>query len=256
MRAPRTTSLLALVMLAYLSTPLIGLFLQISPPDILKLADNSQVWISLRLSILTTSLSTVAIVLFGTPLAWRIAQRQQKPSILTQVLIQWPLIVPPSVLGIALLDSFGRQGILGTLTGQSIAFTTSAVILVQVVVSAPLYIQTVLASFQSNSSELIEVARTLGASPLRLTRDIILPLHRHAILGGAALASARALGEFGATLIFAGNLPGATQTAPLAIYELLETDLDASRMLAIVLLLTGSCLVALTFFYANRRGRP
>jgi len=255
MKPRRITSILALLMLCYLALPLTGLILQITPSDLANVTNNSQIWEAFKLSILTTAVSTLIIVLFGSALAWRIAEQHKRPSILTQALIQWPIIVPPSVLGIALLDSFGRQGILGNLTGQSIAFTTAAVVVVQVLVAAPLYVQTVLASFQGASHQLIEVGRTMGASPFLLLRHVILPLHKHAILGGAALASARALGEFGATLIFAGNLSGTTQTVPLAIYEMLETDLNTARMLALLLLVTGSALVAVTF-YAGNRGKP
>jgi molybdate transport system permease protein len=154
------------------------------------------------------------------------------------VLVDLPIVVPPAVVGIALLQTFGRRGVFGgwlASLGLQIPFTTTAVVLAQLVVSAPFFIQAASAAFRSVDADLLIVARTLGQSPGGAFVRVALPMALPGVIVGAALAWARALGEFGATLLFAGNLPGTTQTMPLAIYMALESDVRVATALALVL---------------------
>jgi molybdate transport system permease protein len=149
-----------------------------------------------------------------------------------------PVVIPPAVLGVALLETFGRRGLLGgALDGLGLAlpFSTAAVVVAQIVVSAPFYVQAASSAFRRVDADLLLVARTLGASPAGAFVRVGVPLALPGLLGGAALCWARALGEFGATLLFAGNLPGTTQTMPLAIYATLESDLRAATSLSVAL---------------------
>jgi molybdate transport system permease protein len=152
--------------------------------------------------------------------------------------VDLPIVVPPAVVGIALLLTFGRSGLLGaplTALGIQIPFTTIAVVLAQVVVSAPFYVQAAAAAFRRVDPDLLIVARSLGQRPRGAFFGVALPLALPGLMGGAALAWARALGEFGATLLFAGNLPGITQTMPLAIYAALEVDVRVAVALSLAL---------------------
>jgi molybdate transport system permease protein len=156
------------------------------------------------------------------------------------------MVMPPAVAGIALLLTFGRRGLLGgalEALGLGVSFTTAAVVMAQVFVAAPFYVGAAAAGFAALDRDLRVVARTLGASPARVFARVALPLARPALVTGAALAWARALGEFGATLMFAGNLSGRTQTLPLAIYAALESDLRAAQALALVLVLFAFALL-------------
>ncbi|MCB9545505.1 MAG: ABC transporter permease subunit [Myxococcales bacterium] len=185
---------------------------------------------ALALSARTTAASLAIVVALGTPLAWRLARRPG-PG-LVEILVSLPVVIPPAVLGVALLAAFGRRGLLG---GLGLPFTEAAVIVAQVVVAAPFYVQAAAAAFRRVDPDLLLVARTLGAGPARAFFGVAVPAALPGLLGGAALAWARALGEFGATLLFAGNLSGRTQTMPLAIYTALEADVGVARALALVL---------------------
>jgi molybdate transport system permease protein len=169
--------------------------------------------------------------------------------------VQLPIVVPPAVAGLALLLALGRRGLLGPLLeglGIDIAFSTIAVILAQVFVAAPFYIQAATTAFAAIDENLLVVGRTLGASPPGVLFRIALPLARRGLVAGAALAWARALGEFGATLMFAGNLQGRTQTLPLAVYTALESDVRAAQALAVILVVIA---LAIIIFLRPRRGR-
>lgn len=196
------------------------------------------VWPALELSVFTTAVSLAVVVMFGTPLAWTLARSRGRLARAAETIVQLPIVVPPAVAGVALLLAFGRRSPLGGLypPGFSIAFTTAAVILAEVFVSAPFYVQAATSAFRRLDPSLLIVARTLGASPLRVFARIALPLARPSLIAGALISWARSLGEFGATLMFAGNLEGETQTLPLAIYTALESELRAAQALSLVLL--------------------
>ncbi len=257
-------------MLGLLAVPLIALAGASSPAEIIAGARHPLFAAALWLSARTTLVSLVIIVVAGTPLAWWIATRAGRRSRLVATLVDLPIVVPPAVMGIALLETFGRQGLFGPVLsslGVQVPFTTTAVVTAQIVVAAPFYVQAAAAAFHGVDHELLIVARTLGQSRGGAFMRVAAPLALPGIIAGAALAWARALGEFGATLLFAGNFPGSTQTLPLAIYTALESDARVAVALALVLVAaTVFVLIPLRAVPAllarrfgslrQRRGRP
>jgi molybdate transport system permease protein len=242
-------------LLAFLVLPVVALFATGSPADWLAGLRHPITVPALLLSLLTTGVSLIVLVVFGTPLAWWLGRSEARPARLVETVVQLPIVVPPAVAGLALLLAFGRRGLLGPLlegAGVDIAFSTIAVILAQVFVAAPFYIQAATTAFASIDENLLVVARTLGARPPAVLFRIALPLARRGLVAGAALAWARALGEFGATLMFAGNLQGRTQTLPLAVYTALESDVRAAQALAVILVVIA---LAIIIFLRPRRGR-
>lgn len=187
-------------------------------------------WLSVRTSIVALGL----IVLLGTPLSWWLANAPRQQARWVEGLVDLPIVMPPAVVGLGLLIALGRSGPLGAL-GIQLPFTTWAVVTAQVVIASPFFVSSATAAFRRVDPELMLVARTLGETPWGAFRRVALPLAMPGIAGGLALAWARALGEFGATLLFAGNLPGVTQTMPLAVYSTLERDVQAAVSLALVL---------------------
>ena len=238
--------LVAAPILALLVVPLLALALASSPAELASAVRDPLFGPALWLSAGTTVLSLVLVVLTGTPLAWWLATASPRRTRIVEVFVDLPIVVPPAVVGIALLQTFGRRGLLGGWLeglGLQIPFTTTAVVLAQLVVSAPFYIQAAASSFRRVEPDLLIVARTLGQSRVGAFFRVAVPLAMPGLIVGAALSWARALGEFGATLLFAGNLPGTTQTMPLAIYMALESDVRVA--LALALVLAGAALLLL-----------
>ncbi len=199
-------------------------------------------WLSARTSVIALLL----IVAGGTPLSWWLARSQGWPVRVVETLVALPIVVPPAVVGVALLEAYGRgSGVGGVLAslGWSVPFTTSAVVIAQVVVAAPFFVQSATAGFRRVDSDTLLVARTLGATRWRAFLRIAVPAAMPSLLAGAGLCWARAVGEFGATLLFAGSLQGRTQTMPLAIFTALEADVALARSLSIWL--GGAALVLL-----------
>ena len=226
----------ALLLLVLL--PIAGLLFTSSPRQLLRGLGDPMVAPAIRLTIATTLASIALIVLGGTPLAWLIARRRNRVWSVLETVVQLPVVLPPAVAGVALLLAFGRRGLLGpglAVFGVGLPLSTAAVVLAQSFVAAPFYVQAAIAAFRRLDTDLVLVARTLGASPPRVFFTVAVPLSWPALAGGAALSWARALGEFGATLMFAGNLTGRTQTLPLAIYSALESDLQTAQSLSIIL---------------------
>lgn len=231
---------LSLPMLVFLSLPIIALFLRTSPASLIDNLREPDVLRAIGISLVTTLISTLIIILGGTPLAYSQARGQFRFSRAVDTLIDLPLVLPPAVAGVALLMAFGRRGILGGLLsdlGIHIAFTPLAVILAQVFVAAPFYIKSATVGFKNIDRELEQSAALDGASSPQIFRFLTLPLSWSALLGGSVMSWARALGEFGATIIFAGNFPGRTQTMPLAIYIGFELDLNIALTLSVILIL-------------------
>lgn len=231
---------LSLPMLVFLSLPIIALFLRTSPASLIDNLREPDVLLAIGISLVTTLISTLIIILGGTPLAYSQARGQFRFSRAVDTLIDLPLVLPPAVAGVALLMAFGRRGILGGLLsdlGIHIAFTPLAVILAQVFVAAPFYIKSATVGFKNIDRELEQSAALDGASSPQIFRFLTLPLSWSALLGGSVMSWARALGEFGATIIFAGNFPGRTQTMPLAIYIGFELDLNIALTLSVILIL-------------------
>jgi molybdate transport system permease protein len=231
---------LSLPMLVFLSLPIIALFLRTSPASLIDNLREPDVLRAIGISLVTTLISTLIIILGGTPLAYSQARGQFRFSRAVDTLIDLPLVLPPAVAGVALLMAFGRRGILGGLLsdlGIHIAFTPLAVILAQVFVAAPFYIKSATVGFKNIDRELEQSAALDGASSPQIFRFLTLPLSWSALQGGSVMSWARALGEFGATIIFAGNFPGRTQTMPLAIYIGFELDLNIALTLSVILIL-------------------
>jgi molybdate transport system permease protein len=201
---------------------------------------------AITISLITTSISSLITLLLGTPLAYVFARRKFRFKRLLNVMIELPIVLPPAVAGLALLITLGRRGTLGPLLdnmGISLAFTTAAVVLAQVFVAAPFYIRTAQVGFQNIPDEIESAAKVDGAAGWALFWYITLPLALRALAAGLTLSWARALGEFGATILFAGSLQGRTQTMPLLIYNVLERDLNAAIWTGVILV--GLALVAL-----------
>ena len=230
------------VLVVFLIAPLLGLVTATSFGDFVAGLRHPLVWPALRLSLITTSASLLFVVVFGTPLSWTLARANGRFIRAVEVLTNLPAVIPPAVAGIALLLAFGRRGLLaGWLypRGWSVAFTTLAVIMAEIFISAPFFVQAATSAFRRLDGNCLVVARTLGASPLRIFFRIGLPMATPSLLAGAAMSWARARGEFGATLMFAGNFTGKTQTLPLAIYTALESNLCAAQALSLLLVVVA-----------------
>lgn len=241
---------------AFLSLPLIALLLRVPLPDLFEYIGKPLVRDALLLSLFTSLASLVLMIAFGTPLAFVLARRRFPGSRVLDILIDLPLVLPPAVAGIALLLAFGRRGLLGPLiegSGIELAFSTTAVILAQIFVASPFYIKSARSAFQDVPRDLEESASTEGAGVMARFRHIILPLALPGLTGGAIMAWARALSEFGATILFAGNFEGRTQTMPLAIYTALETDLNAAIVLSAVLLIASLAILITFRLLSNNR---
>jgi molybdate transport system permease protein len=239
--------LLSLPLLAFLLLPLIALLLRLSPAALLTHLFQPQVSQAIALSMATTVTSLLITLLIGTPVAFILGRREFRGRQLVDTLIDLPMVLPPAVAGIALLLAFGRRGLFGQYldeAGIHIAFTQSAVVMAQLFVAAPFYVKSAAAGFAAIDPELEQAAALDGANWFQVFTRITLPLAHTALLGGAVMTWARALGEFGATIIFAGNFPGRTQTMPLAIYLGFELDLNIALTLSVILL-AASFLVLL-----------
>lgn len=198
---------------------------------------------SLRLSALTTSLTMVVVWVLGTPLAWLLARSDHPLTAWGRALITVPLVLPPVVGGVALLMTWGRRGVLGgwldSTFGVTLPFTTAAVVMAEIFVAMPFYVISVEGAMRGLDRRFDQIAATLGAGPVRTFRTVVIPMVVPGIAAGSALAWARALGEFGATITFAGSFPGRTQTAPLGVYAALERDPQAAVALSLVMLLVS-----------------
>lgn len=229
----------AVALLFFLLMPLAAIFIRVLPQDDLRGYLNRPVVIeALRLSFVTTAISLGVILALGTPTALLLARRRFPGRDIIDTLLDLPMVLPPAVAGVALLMAFGREGVLGGVLdglGLRVAFTTTAVVLAQVFVATPFYVKAAKAGFEAVDQELERVSATLGRSRLETFLRVTVPLARPALLGGAVMAWARALGEFGATIMFAGNTLGRTQTMPLAILAALAEDTTAALVLSAVL---------------------
>ncbi len=234
--------------LAFLILPLAGLLLRAPWATLPSRLAEPQVLEALRLSLWTATLSTAVCLVLGVPLAWVLARADFPARRLVRALITVPLVLPPVVGGVALLLVLGRNGVLGrpldAAFGITFPFTTAGVVLAQVFVALPFLVISVEGALRASDRRYEEAAATLGASRWTVFRRVTLPLVSPGVLAGAVLCWARALGEFGATITFAGNFPGRTQTMPLAVYLALETDPEAAIVLSLVLLAVSVTVLA------------
>lgn len=253
-------ALAGLPLLLFLLVPLVALALRIAPADLLTSVMSREVAQAIQLSMVTTLVALMVTLLAGTPLAFFLARRSFPGRAVLETLLDLPLVLPPAVAGIALLVTFGRRGLLGAsldAAGIDIAFTQIAVVMAQVFVAAPFYVRSARAAFGAVDRELEQAAAIDGAGPLAVFRHVTLPLTASALFGGAVMTWARALGEFGATILFAGNFPGRTQTMPLAIYLGFEQgDLSAALALAIVLLAVSFAVLLVVRGALRQRVEP
>ncbi|MEO3785319.1 molybdate ABC transporter permease subunit [Actinocorallia sp. B10E7] len=247
-RVPWMLALPAAAGFAFLVLPLAGLLVRAPWSTLPARLAEPQVLQALRLSLGTATAATAVCLLLGVPLAWVLARVEFRGRRLVRALITVPLVLPPVVGGVALLLVLGRNGLIGrhldTWFGLTFPFTTAGVVLAQIFVALPFLVISVEGALRASDPRYEEAAATLGASRWTVFRRVTLPLIAPGVLAGAVLCWARALGEFGATITFAGNFPGRTQTMPLAVYLALETDPDAALVLSLVLLAVSLAVLA------------
>jgi molybdate transport system permease protein len=227
------------LLVGLLGLPIVALVLRVPPGELLERFREPALLQALRLSLFTSVAATLVVILLGLPVAYLLATRTFPGKRVLEALLELPMVLPPTVAGVGLLLAFGRQGLAGgalAAHGLSIPFTTLAVIIAQVFVAAPFFIAATRAGLVEVDRRYLDAAATLRSSPARTLLRVMLPLAFPSLLAGAAMTWARALGEFGATITFAGNMPGVTQTMPLAVYLALQTDLDAAVAMSVLLL--------------------
>jgi len=239
----------ATLALLFLALPVVAIFTRVPPGRLVHLLSDPVVRDALVVSFKSTAIAEALILLFGTPLAYLLATRRFHGRALLITIVELPLVLPPAVAGIGLFAAFGRSGLFGSTLdalGLQLPFTLTAVVLAITLVASPLYVRTAIAAFEAVDRDLVAASRTLGAGPARTFFRIAFPLAGGGLAAGAALAFARALGEFGATIMFAGSLRGVTQTLPLAIYEQFALDFDkAIAMGALLVVLSLALLLTL-----------
>jgi molybdate transport system permease protein len=237
------------VALLFLTIPVLALFLRVPPADLASQLADERALEALGVSLRTSVAAHVLILLVGTPAAYLLATRSFRGRSLVLVALELPLVLPPAVAGLGLFAAFGRSGLLGgelRALGLEIPFTELAVVLAICFVASPFYVRGAIAAFESVDPQLLSAARTLGAGPARVFTRVALPLAAGGLGAGSTLAFARGLGEFGATIMFAGNLPGRTQTAPLAIYDALDEDFHVALALGALLVVVSLAILLTT----------
>lgn len=229
----------AAVLVAFLALPFVALLFRVSPAQLAARLGDPLVLDALRLSLVTSAAATLVVVLVGLPVAYLLATREFFGKRVVEVLIDLPMVLPPTVAGFALLMAFGRMGLLGrslAALGITLPFTTVGVVLAQVFMAVPFFVGPARAGIAGVDRKLLEAAATLRSSESHTFWRVVMPLALPSLVAGTSMSCARALGEFGATITFAGNLPGTTQTMPLAVYIALQSDLDAAVVLSVLLL--------------------
>ena len=241
-------SLATLPLLLFFAIPLVAMLTSVNPRDMLGNLGRLEVRQAIALSFRTTLISAGLILVGGSPVAYLMARFNFRLKRFIDTLIDLPIVLHPSVAGVALLLAFGRRGLIGSWLdslGIQVAFTTLAVVLAQVFIAAPFYIRSAALGFAHVDAEIEQAAQLDGASRWQVFQFITAPLSRTAVLSGLMLSWSRALGEFGATIIFAGNLPGRTQTMPTAIYLGFEVDFEIALTLSLILLTFSAVILFL-----------
>jgi len=245
----------ALPMLAFFLLPVVVLFFQTTPAKVLASLAMPQVYQALAVSLKTTLVSLALMLLLGTPVAFLLGRYKFRFKNLVETLVDLPTLLPPSVAGLALLLAFGRNGPLGSILarwGITLAFTPAAVIMAQIFIASPYYIRAASVGFGNIDQETIQSAELDGAGGWEVFRYIVLPLAQYALISGGLMSWARALGEFGATILFAGNFIGRTQTMPLAIYLGFESNLDVALTLSVILVIISCASLLLIRLIAGK----
>jgi molybdate transport system permease protein len=259
------TALFAAVAVAFgfLLLPIVAIFARVSPGTLVSQLSQPVVTDALVLSLKTNAIAQALVLVFGTPAAYVLATRRFRGRSLAVVLVELPLVLPPAVAGIGLIAAFGRLGLLGSTLdafGVQLGLTQAAVVIAVAYVSSPLYIRQAIAAFEEVDPNLVAASRTLGAGRARTFFRVVLPLARRGLAAGEALAFARGLGEFGATIMFAGSLQGVTQTLPLAIYQQFDVLPDgfttALAMSGLLVAVSAALLVTLRLTLQWQPSRP
>jgi molybdate transport system permease protein len=234
------------VTLVFLALPIVAIFAHTTPAHLLDQLSNPVVRDAFVVSLKTSLIAQALIVLFGTPTAYLLATRRFRGHAVAVTLVELPLVLPPAVAGIGLLAAFGRLGLLGSTfdaLGIALPFTQTAVTIAVAYVASPLYVRQAIAAFEATDPNLTAASRTLGAGPTRTFFRVVLPLAQGGLIAGLALSFARGLGEFGATIMFAGSLQRVTQTLPLAIYAEFDQNFDATLAMSGTLVLVSVVLL-------------
>jgi molybdate transport system permease protein len=243
---PALVAVLAVVVLVFLVLPVLAIFVHTPPSALIAKLGDGEAQDALRLSVETTVIAMLVTVLIGTPVAYGLARSRFRGRDLVITLIEVPLVLPPAVAGIGLLAALGPEGLLGPALANAhiqLVLTTAGVVVALIFVSAPFYLRQAEASFAALDQSLLDASRSLGASRAKTFMRVAIPVALPGLAAGLALAWARALGEFGATLMFAGSFRGITQTMPLAIYDQFATDFPAALALSAVLVVIGAALL-------------
>ena len=234
------------VVLGFLALPIAAVFLRVPPGDLLDQLSSEVVRDAVRVTLKTNLLALVLVLGLGTPAAYLVATRSFRGRALVVTLVELPLVLPPAVAGIGLLAAFGRAGLLGDeldLLGVQVGFTQTAVVLAVAFVAGPFYVRPAIAAFEAVDPTYLAASRTLGAGPGKTFLRVALPLASGGLGAGAALSFARGLGEFGATIMFAGSLQGVTQTLSLAIYQEFDLDFDTALAISALLIVVSAALL-------------
>lgn len=230
----------------YLALPIIAIFLRITPEQFFATVQNPDVISALWLSLFTTVITLIIVIAIGTPFAYYHSRYSYPGKVIVDTLIDLPLVLPPAVAGVALLMLYGRVGLLGryfNMVGIQIAFTTLAVIMAQIFVASPFYLRQAKSLFEQIDPAYEQTSRTLGASSIRTLFLVTLPMTTSGLISGAVMTFGRALGEFGATIMFAGNVPGTTQTMPLAVYVGMQGDVYVGLTISILLVIISFAIM-------------
>jgi molybdate transport system permease protein len=232
--------------LFFLTLPIVAIFTNTSPSQLLASLDDPAARDALWLSLKATLIALAVILVVGTPAAYALATREFRGRAVLQTLVELPLVLPPAAAGIGLLAALGPNGLLGGVlndAGIELVLQTAGVVVALVFVASPFYLRQAEAAFAAVPSSVVQASRTLGAGEAGTFLRVVIPTARQGLLAGAALAWGRALGEFGATLMFAGSFRGVTQTVPLAIYDQFSTDFNGALALSAVLVCVSFALL-------------
>src|SRR4051794_5336302 len=243
------------VVLAFLTIPTVAIFTNAGPGELIDALGSESARQALWLSVKTSAIALAIILVVGTPAAYLLATHDFRGRALILTLIELPLVIPPAVAGLALLAAFGPEGMIGSAlsdAGVELVFQTAGVVVALAFVASPFYVRAAVAAFVGVPRSMTEVSEQLGARPLRTLVSVAMPSARAGLLAGFSLALGRALGEFGATLMFAGSFPGSTQTAPLAIFAEFNTDFTGALALAAVLIAVAAALLLSVKLLAGR----
>jgi len=237
-----------IVVVVFLTMPLLAIFLRTSPATLIGRLGDPVARDAIVATVLANVGAQLLVLVIGTPAAYLIATRRFRGRAVVMTFMDLPLVLPPAVAGIGLIAAFGRHGLLGGVlhdAGISVTLTRAAVVMAVAYVSSPFYLRQAVAAFESVDPTLVEASQTLGASPSRTFRRVVIPLAARGLGAGAVLSFARGMGEFGATIMFAGSLQGVTQTLPLAIYAQLADDFDLALALGALLVIVSGAILLL-----------